>query len=65
MPIQYFTVILLLACTIAVPCEAIDVEHLQGFSDTRYHLLESTEAKHTYHVYIRLPESYEASIDAK
>ncbi len=63
MPIQYFTVILVLACTIAVPCEAVDVEHLQGFGDTRYHLLESREVKHTYHVFVRLPESYEESGD--
>lgn len=42
------------------PGGAADLAHLEGLGDTRYHRLESKAAEHTYHVYVRLPESYAA-----
>jgi predicted alpha/beta superfamily hydrolase len=55
--------VLALAIGVAIPGGAVEIEHLQSLGDTRYHLLESKVATHTYHVYVRLPESYKESGD--
>lgn len=56
-------VILAVALGVALTGGAVDTEFLQGLGDTRHHLLESKAAEHTYHVFVRLPESYGESGD--
>ncbi len=41
--------------------QSVDTKYLQGFGDVRYHRVESKAAEHTYHVFVRLPESYSAN----
>ena len=38
-----------------------DISHLQGLGDTRYYRLQSELLQRDFHIYIRLPESYETS----
>lgn len=42
-----------------------DISHLQGLGDTRYHRLQSELLERDFHIYIRLPESYETSENKK
>jgi predicted alpha/beta superfamily hydrolase len=36
-----------------------DLKALQGLGDTRYHRLNSQRLEQTYHIFVRLPESYD------
>ena len=40
---------------------ASDTRYLQGLGDVRYHRLESVAAGRMYHVYVMLPDGYDAS----
>lgn len=47
--------------TQAVGGQPLDFRGLQGLDTTHYHRLDSQVIDHTYHVFVRLPESYEES----
>jgi predicted alpha/beta superfamily hydrolase len=49
----------ILATFAANAAGAIAIEGLQGFGDTRHHLLESAETGSRYHVLVGLPEDYD------
>jgi predicted alpha/beta superfamily hydrolase len=38
--------------------EGVDLRHLQGLGEVRYHRLESDLLQRGYHLFVRLPESY-------
>jgi predicted alpha/beta superfamily hydrolase len=40
---------------------AVDSGLLQGLGDSRYHRLEAKAVEQTYHLFVRLPESYEGT----
>jgi len=42
---------------------AVDVEFMQGLGDTRYHHIESKSVERGYHIYVMLPDGYDASTD--
>jgi predicted alpha/beta superfamily hydrolase len=47
----------------ATTCFAVDTSRLQGLGDLSYHRLDSKAAEHTYHIYVRLPESYREDLE--
>ena len=42
---------------------AVDVQFMQGLGDTRYHHIESKSVGRGYHIYVMLPDGYDASAD--
>jgi len=53
--------LLLLAATTANA--GVDMQHLQGLGDTRYHHIESETIGRSYHIYVMLPHGYVPSSD--
>jgi predicted alpha/beta superfamily hydrolase len=44
----------------SAPAAAVDTQFLQGIGDTRYHHLESEIVGRGYHIYVMLPDDYDA-----
>jgi predicted alpha/beta superfamily hydrolase len=40
---------------------AVDSQFMQGLGDTRYHHIESESVGRGYHIYVMLPDGYDAS----
>ena len=58
---KLFSLALALATALAVSearAQSVSTEHLQGLGEVLYHRAESESLEQTYHVYVRLPESY-------
>lgn len=51
----------LLVVSVAYAEEDVDVSLMQGLGDTRYHRIESALLDHSYHIFIRLPDDYDAN----
>lgn len=61
-PLVVLSLIALVACaTTAPPTPGLDATLLQGLDETRYHRVDSAPLEQTYHVFVRLPEEYDAS----
>ena len=56
------TVLVLLYLGLAFPVmAAVDAQFMQGLGDTRYHHIESDSIGRGYHIYVMLPDGYDAS----
>lgn len=51
----------LFVASVAYAEEDVDVSLMQGLGDTRYHRIESALLDHSYHIFIRLPDGYDAN----
>lgn len=48
-------------CFVLPAHAAVDVQFMQGLGDTRYHHIESKSVGRGYHIYVMLPDGYDAS----
>ncbi|MDH3492656.1 MAG: alpha/beta hydrolase-fold protein [Acidobacteriota bacterium] len=55
-----FTLIFAASLTLSAFTQTVPIKHLQGLGDTRYHEVKYKPLDQTYHIYVRLPEDYDA-----
>lgn len=61
----WFILIVIFSSGTAMSAPAISMEKLTSISDTRYLLHESESLKHSYHLYVRLPQDYTPDSSSK